>query len=210
MSANETAVTDIGAAAVEDLPPPHRCPWWMQYVLVSPLRRLLEPPQRLLGPYVEPGMTVLDPGCGFGFASLPLARLVGPAGRVLSVDIEPRAVTRLQRRARKAGLAERIEARSCQPRDLGLDAYAGQVDLVTVIHTLHEFEDLPGFLAQVARLLKPTGRMLVVEPPGHVKPEQFAVELELCRSAGFRELEAPALGGGRMAALFAPPRDESR
>ena len=107
--------------------------------------------------------------------------------------------------ARKAGLAERIEARVCETHDLGLGAYEGEVDLVTVIHTLHEFEDLPGFLAQVATLLKPTGRMLVVEPRGHVKPEHFAAELHCCRLAGFRELDPPALGRGRLGALLAPP-----
>lgn len=187
------------------MPAPHRCPWWVQYMLISPLRRLLEPPAKLVGPQVEPGMTVLDPGCGFGFISLPLARMVGPEGRVLSVDVEPRAVERLKRRARKAGLADRIDARKCDARDLGLDDLAGQVDLVTVVHTLHEFEDLPGFLAQVATLLKPTGRLLVVEPRGHVTAELFATEMEVCQRAGFRALDPPALGSRRFAALLAPP-----
>jgi len=163
----------------------------------------MEPPNRFAAPFVEPGMTVLDPGCGFGYLSLPLARLVGPGGRVLSVDIEPRAVARLRRRARRAGLAERIDARACKSRDLGLDEFRGEVDLVFVIHTLHEFEDLPGFLGQVARLLKPGGRMLVVEPRGHVRPAHFDAEMEVCRLAGFSQLERPEFGGRNMAALLA-------
>jgi ubiquinone/menaquinone biosynthesis C-methylase UbiE len=191
---------------VEGLPEPHRCPWWVQYLLISPLRRLMEPPKKLVGSLVEPGMTVVDPGCGFGFLSLPLARMVGPGGRVASVDVEPRAVARLQKRARKAGLAQRIDSRSCEPHDLGLADYAGAVDLVTVIHTLHEFEDLPGFLGQVAALLKPTGRMLVVEPRGHIRPEHFAAELRCCRRAGFWELDPPDLGRKRLVALLAAPR----
>lgn len=134
-----------------------------------------------------------------------MARMVGPAGKVLCVDIEPRAITRLLRRAREAGVAERIEARVCEPRDLGLADREGTVDLVTVIHTLHEFDDLPGFLAQVAALLKPTGRMLVVEPPGHVKPEHFGAEIQFCRLAGFREMDLPALGRKRQACLLSPP-----
>jgi SAM-dependent methyltransferase len=207
MSVDNNAIANP-ALTEEQLPKPHRCPYWVQYMLISPLRRLTEPPNRLVGPYVEPGMTVLEPGCGFGYISLPLARLVGPEGRVISVDVEPRAVARLQRRARKAGLAERIEARACEPRDLGLTEFQGQVDLVTVIHTLHEFEDLPGFLAQVAALLKPDGRLLVVEPGGHVTPEKFAAELATCRQAGFFELDRPDVGGKRRAALLArTPRE---
>ena len=103
---------------VEGLPKPHTCPWLMQYFFVSPLRRLLEPPGKLVGPFVRPGMTVVEPGCGFGFVSLELARLVGEEGKVISVDLEPRAVERLEERARKAGLAGRMELRSCEPRDL--------------------------------------------------------------------------------------------
>jgi hypothetical protein len=75
---------------------------------------------------------------------------------------------------------------------------------VTVIHTLHEFEDLPGFLAQVAKVLEPEERMLVVEPSGHVKPKHFAAVLECCRLAGFRELDPPALGRKRVVALLEP------
>jgi len=190
---------------VEGLPKPHTCPWLMQYLFVSPLRRLLEPPGMLVGPFVRPGMTVVEPGCGFGFVSLELARLVGGQGRVISVDLEPRAIARLEERAKKAGLAERMELRSCGPTDLGLADYKGRVDLVAVIHTLHEFEDLPGFLSQAAALLRPLGRLLVVEPKGHVKPWNFRAELEACKLAGFSVLGTPEMGKRRMAALLAPP-----
>jgi hypothetical protein len=57
----------------------HRvCPWWLGYVLASPLRGLLENPNQIVEPYVREGMTVLEPGPGMGFFTLPLARLVGP------------------------------------------------------------------------------------------------------------------------------------
>jgi 2-polyprenyl-3-methyl-5-hydroxy-6-metoxy-1,4-benzoquinol methylase len=201
----DDSVLEAPKMSDDKLPPQHRCPIWVQYLLASPLRKLMEPPRKLLGPFVEPGMTVLEPGCGFGYFSLPLARMVGPEGRVLSVDVEPRAVAKLERRARKAGLADRIVARSCQARDLGLADLAGQVDLVTVIHAMHELEDLPGFLAQVATLLKPGGRMLVVEPAGHVSADQFAVQLQRCSEAGFTRLDTPALSRQKRAALLAAP-----
>jgi len=178
----------------------------MQYLFISPLRRLLEPPEKLVGPFVRPGMTVVEPGCGFGFFSLELARSVGEEGKVISVDLEPRAVERLKKRARKAGLAGRMELRSCEPRDLGLADYHDQVDLIAVIHTLHEFEDLPGFLDQAALLLKPSGRMLIIEPKGHVTPASFQAELQCCKQAGFGVVDTPEMGKRRVAALLAPPR----
>jgi 2-polyprenyl-3-methyl-5-hydroxy-6-metoxy-1,4-benzoquinol methylase len=184
---------------------PHRCPLWLQSVLASPLRRLAESPESLLGPYVAPGMTVVEPGCGFGFFSLPLARMVGPSGKVLCVDVEPAAVARLERRAAGAGLGGRIEARACSVTDLGLGDRAGHADLVTVLHMLHEVEDLAGFMRQAMAALHPGGRMLVLEPGGHVRPEQFAAECAACRDAGFRELPLERAPRGRLVALFERP-----
>lgn len=198
-------MSDSTAQSNGSVPRPHRCPWIVQYMLVSPLRKLMEPAEKLLGDSVKVGMTVVEPGCGFGYVSLALARQVGPEGKVISVDVEPRAVARLKKRAARAGLADRIDARACEPRDLKLAEFAGQVDLVTMIHTLHEFEDLPGFLAQVAVLLKPTGRLWIVEPPGHVKPDHFAAEKRACEAAGFRELTTNIAMGKKLVTLFAPP-----
>lgn len=189
-----TTTTTEAAAYMADIPKPHRCPWLMQYLLISPLRRILEPPKKLLAPLVKPGMTVLEPGCGMGFFSLPLAELVGSEGRVLCIDVEPRAVERLARRARRARLDDRIIAQACGPRSLGLDEHQGQVDLVVVIHTMHELEDLPGFLDQVHALLAPGGRMLVVEPRGHVQPAQFEAMLACCEDHGLRVIDKPDKG----------------
>ena len=51
------------------------CPWWLGYLLASPVRRwMAENPESLLAPYVREGMTVLEPGPGMGFFTLPLAR----------------------------------------------------------------------------------------------------------------------------------------
>jgi len=190
---------------MEKLPEPHKCPWLMQYLLASPLRRLSEPPKMLVGPFVRPGWTVVEPGCGFGYVSLELARLVGEEGKIISVDVDPRAVKRLQARARKAGLDGRMVIRSCGSRDLGLNDYGGRVDLIAVIHALHELDDLPGFLTQAAALLKSSGRLLVVEPGAHVKPESFEAELACCQQAGFEVIETPEMGRRRMAALLGPP-----
>lgn len=190
---------------VQGLPEPHKCPWLMQYLLASPIRKLLEPPRRLVGPFVKPGMTVAEPGCGFGLISLELARLVGKKGKVISVDLEPRAAERLKKRAGKAGLAERMDIRACESRDLGIADYEDRIDLIAVVHTLHEFEDLPGFLAQAAALLRSSGHLLVVEPKGHVSLAEFQAEMECCKLAGFEVLETPDISRRSMTALLAPP-----
>jgi SAM-dependent methyltransferase len=83
------------------------CPWWAGYILASPMRKLAQNPARLLEPFVHTGMTVLEPGPGMGFFTLELARLVGPEGRVIAVDVQPHMIASLRRRAERARLIDR-------------------------------------------------------------------------------------------------------
>jgi ubiquinone/menaquinone biosynthesis C-methylase UbiE len=182
----------------------HVCPWWVGYLLVTPLRRLFENPTKILGPHVKPGMTVLEPGCGMGFFSLDLARMVGPNGRVVCADIQEKMIARLLRRARKAGLADRIETSVCTANDLNLDHWLGSVDLATAIHMLHEVPDPQAFLTQVHDLLKPGGRLLILEPKGHVTAEAFETTLALARRSGYTELDPLQVRKDRAALLQKP------
>src|SRR5689334_1280948 len=107
----------------------HRvCPWWLGYFLSSPLRRLMLDPEKVVEPFVRKGMTVLEPGPGMGFFTLELARLVGPSGRVVAVDIQPKMLAGLQRRAAKAGVSSRVEARQASAESLRIADLQGRVD----------------------------------------------------------------------------------
>ena len=167
----------------------HVCPWWLGYFLSCPLRRFVENPEKLLGPYVRQGMVVVEPGCGMGFFSLPLARMVGPSGRVVCVDLQPRMITRLVKRAKKRGLLDRIEAVVCTENDLGLESHRETIDLAAAIHVVHEVPDASRFLTQIHNALKRSARLLILEPKGHVTLQEFNKTLDQARQAGFIELE---------------------
>jgi ubiquinone/menaquinone biosynthesis C-methylase UbiE len=180
------------------------CPWWMGWALASPLRRLFTDPERLLGPLVRPGMTVLEPGGGMGFFSVPLARLVGAAGRVVCVDLQPKMLAGMERRARKAGVADRIESIVGTLDEPRLDARAGTFDVAVAIYMVHEVPDKQAFLGRIAALLEPGGRLLLVEPKGHVTPEAFAATVALAEAAGLRSLPRPDGWRARAALLERP------
>ncbi len=169
----------------------HVCPWWIGYLLASPLRKFVQDPAKILAPHLRPGMTALDAGCAMGFFSLAMAEMVGSGGRVHSVDLQQKMIDSLRRRAEKAGISERIDARICQGTDLGIDDLEGSVDFALAFAVLHEVPDAASFLRQIRRSLKPEGRLLVAEPAGHVGRAAFELTVQSIRDAGFEVLERP-------------------
>jgi SAM-dependent methyltransferase len=179
----------------------HICPWWMGYVLASPLRRLWQNPKKILGPYVRPGMTALDVGPGMGFFSLPLARMVGPDGRVVCVDIQPQMIDSLRRRAKRDRLLERMDLRICDDDSLGLDDLTGRVDLALGFAVAHEMPDVVSFVRQIHAALAPGGRFLLAEPAGRVQPDEFNRTVHEAEEAGFAVIDRPDIKRSRSVVL---------
>jgi SAM-dependent methyltransferase len=181
--------------------PPHVCPWWIGYLLVSPLRRLMHSPGKVVAPYVREGMTVLEPGPGMGFFTLELARRVGASGRVVAVDVQARMLDRLKRRAAKAGLLERLDARLAHPDSMGLGDLAGKVDFALAFAVVHEVPSKSNFFAETFAALKLNACLLFVEPAGHVNPPLFNKELACAAEAGFHLEKRPAISHSHAALL---------
>jgi ubiquinone/menaquinone biosynthesis C-methylase UbiE len=172
------------------------CPWWIGYLLASPMRRWRENPDELLAPLVEPGMTVVDIGCAMGFFSLPAARLVGPEGRVVCVDVQRRMLSSLAGRARRKGFSDVVETRLSTQADLGLGDLEGKADLALAIHVVHETAYPSRWFRQVSQILRPGGRLVVTEPSGHVTEADFDEEMTMAASNGFEIRECPGFSRG--------------
>jgi ubiquinone/menaquinone biosynthesis C-methylase UbiE len=183
----------------------HVCPWWLGYFLLNPLRRWGQDPGKILGPYVAEGMTVVEPGPGMGFFTLELARRVGASGRVVAVDVQPRMLSRLRRRAERAGLAQRIDARLAAADNLGVNDLDGKVDFVLAFAVVHELPDTGRFFSEARRLLASTGKLFLAEPQGHVNEKEFAEELEVARRAGLQVVERPVVARSRTAVFLPAP-----
>jgi ubiquinone/menaquinone biosynthesis C-methylase UbiE len=179
----------------------HVCPWWLGYLLLAPMRRISQRPSRILGPFVRPGMLAVEPGCGMGFFTLDLARMVSPGGRVVAIDLQPRMLAGLRRRVARAGLEGTVEIRQAERDRLGIDDLAGQVDLVVALYVVHELQDPAAFFAEVARALKPEGALLVLEPPLHVSRGAFESSLARAARSGLVVRDRPKIGRNRAALL---------
>jgi ubiquinone/menaquinone biosynthesis C-methylase UbiE len=147
------------------------------------VRRLIHNPDTILEGLVGEGQIVLDIGCGMGYFTIPMARRVGPDGRVIAVDLQPQMLEKVVQRARRAGLAGRIHIHQSQPERIGLE---GRVDFALAFWMVHEVPDQEAFLSQVYHLLKEGGRFLLVEPQAHVSKAAFQATVEAACRAGLR------------------------
>jgi ubiquinone/menaquinone biosynthesis C-methylase UbiE len=116
---------------------------------------------------VQAGEIILDWGCGAGFFLLPAARLVGQAGKIVAVDVQPEMVTAAQEAVAKTGLAN-VDVRAAGEYELpaGLPAF----DWVILAYILHEVHEPRRLLELSQKALKPGGRLLIVEWPQEIGP----------------------------------------
>ena len=177
----------------------HVCPWWLAWTFDNPLRKLFQDPERIVGSIVRDGMTVADIGCGMGYFSVAMAKMVGPGGRVLSVDLQKKMLQYLEKRAVNAGVQDRITTTLGEPNDIKITD--SNVDFVLAFWMVHEVMDIPRFFGQVATVLKPGGKMLYAEPRMHVTQKRFEEILGYAKAAGFAVNDGPKVGMSRSVIL---------
>ncbi|MGO8990358.1 MAG: class I SAM-dependent methyltransferase [bacterium] len=166
------------------------CPWWLCFTFDNPLRKLLHNPEAILGPYIKPGNNAIDVGAGMGYFSIPMARLVGPAGHVTAVDIQTKMLSALARRAQRQGVSERITTHLASPGSLD---HHSKADFILAFWMVHEVPDQSSFLTEIHNLLKPDGLFLLVEPIVHVLKKSFFQTLKTAEDVGFFVKENPKI-----------------
>jgi ubiquinone/menaquinone biosynthesis C-methylase UbiE len=133
---------------------------------------------------LPPDAVVADLGCGPGYLTRPLARAV-PEGIVYAVDVEPRQLYRLQEYLRQD------EIHNVVPTLASLsDPYLppGRIDLILVVDTYHHFEDRERYLQTLARALKPSGRLAIVDYHKRELPVGPPVDHKMARDDVLREV----------------------
>ena len=174
------------------------CYWRHAYLFDNVIRRLVHNPLAMYGPYVQPGMTAMDVGCGMGFNAIGLARLVGDTGTVIAADVQPEMLQVLRRRAGKAGVAARIRTHQCRPDAIGVhDA----VDFVVAFWMVHEVAHPRAFLKEIRRQLKSGGYLFIAEPRVHVSADAFHKMIAVAEEVGLTLKDRPSVRFSRTAVL---------
>ena len=152
--------------------------------------RLLPARDLLINAGLRPGMSVADVGCGPGFFTLPAAEIVGPTGRVYAVDISEQMLQAVRDKARGAGL-HNIETVLAEESAIPLPDAAAQFAILAFV--LHEAVQPDAFTREVARLLAPAGRLMLLEWKKEEMPVGPPVRDRLTPEESERRLAAAGL-----------------
>jgi ubiquinone/menaquinone biosynthesis C-methylase UbiE len=175
------------------------CPVELAGSLDNKIRRWLQDPQKILAPYVKEGMTSLDIGCGPGFFSIEMAKMVGKTGKVISADLQDGMLKKLGKKIRGTELEDRITLVKSDKDKINISE---RVDFILAFYMVHEVPDKNILFKELRNVLKETGEFLLVEPKlFHVSQKEFELTTRLAENNGFKIYPGPKLAFSRSAIL---------
>jgi ubiquinone/menaquinone biosynthesis C-methylase UbiE len=171
------------------------CPVWLRWLveLDNPFTETNR--ARIIIQHLElqPGMNVVDVGCGPGRLTLPIAEQVGPDGEVTAMDIQPGMLRRVQEKAKSAHLGN-IRFLDAKAGDKKLET--NHYDRALLVTVLGEIPDRERALIEIFKALKPEGVLSVTEVVFDPHFQDRSTVVQLAARVGFRELK---LIGNRLA-----------
>ena len=130
-------------------------PQFLANLIDNPLRRRIQPPSEMpIRHGITPGMAVLEVGPGNGRYTIETARRAGSLGKVVTVDIEPKMIERVQQRAQAEGITN-LEAKVADVYNLPFEG--GMFDAIYMITVISEIPEPERAMREFYRVLSPTG-----------------------------------------------------
>jgi ubiquinone/menaquinone biosynthesis C-methylase UbiE len=130
------------------------------FLLDNFLRRLLFPPKKKVSKFISRGFAVADIGCGPGHFTIPIAQIVGAAGKVYAADSDPKSIQALKTKTEVENLQDIIEARTTSAANLEFVPNQS-VDFAFANGLICCMTDHAGAVAEIKRILKPHGRAYI-------------------------------------------------
>lgn len=174
------------------------CPESHAGLLTINLRSFLQNPHKILSPFVQQGMTILDVGCGPGFFTIPAARLTGNTGKVLAADLQSGMLEKLRNKISCSGDINNIQLIKCSETNVNVQE---KVDFIILFYMLHEVPNKFATIRELKSLLRPDGKILWVEPKIHVTGKEFDNMESIFTELGFRVYSRPKVFFSRSAIL---------
>lgn len=176
------------------------CPVERSGSLDNKWRRWLQNPQKILAPFIKPGIKVLDIGCGPGFFSIEIAKMIGENGKVYCVDLQEGMLELIRNKIASTELDARITLVKSQ-----IDGFETpeKVDFILAFYMVHEVPDKDNLLRQLKNKLNTNGKFLLVEPKlFHVTKKEFELTIQKAINAGFKISSGPKILFSHSAILY--------
>lgn len=158
--------------------------------LESRFRRMLQNPKRILKKYIRQGMTVLDLGCGTGYFTLEMAKLLNGKGKVIAIDVQKGMLEKLEQKLKDSRLKQQIQIFNNQEKNLG---FTEKVDFILAFYSFHEMKYLDHIIQSLKEVIKPETKILISEQKVHVSKELFESIVNRMRNNGFVVCERPKI-----------------
>jgi 2-polyprenyl-3-methyl-5-hydroxy-6-metoxy-1,4-benzoquinol methylase len=167
---------------------PYVCPAKYSGGLDNPLRKFFQDPQKIVGNFIRPGMTVLDLGCGPGYFSVEIAKMVGKSGRVIAADIQMEMLEKIRNKIAGTELEQRIKLHKCQAHTTGVTE---KVDFIFAFYMIHEVPDQENLYKELKSIINPGGMLFISEPKIHVTGKAFKKMVTGLEKYGFELIQKP-------------------
>jgi ubiquinone/menaquinone biosynthesis C-methylase UbiE len=157
------------------------CPLEKAKNLDNLFRRIIQNPKRILRKFVKNGMDVIDVGCGPGFFTIPLSKMVGENGKVVACDLQEGMLNLVKQKIEKGKLKNIILHKTSEDK-IG---YEGKFDFILAFYIAHEVPNQKNFFIELNSMLNDNGVILLAEPKSRVSKDEFDNSLTIASEVGF-------------------------
>jgi ubiquinone/menaquinone biosynthesis C-methylase UbiE len=174
------------------------CPAELAGLFNNFIRKRVQNPQKILEPYIKSGMTVLDFGCGPGFFTIEIAKMLSNSGRIIAVDLQEKMLKIIKQKIEKTNLENIILLHKCKNDIIGINE---KIDFILLFWMFHEVPDQKNTIKELIKLLRDNGKILIVEPKIHVTGKRFQEMAQMIEEMKLKIEKGPKIFFSRSALL---------
>ena len=164
------------------------CPVERAGGLDNSARRLLQNPKKILSEFIREDMHVLDLGCGPGYFTVEIAKMLKGSGKVVAADLQEGMLAIIKNKIKGTELEERVILHRCEDNKIGV---RDKFDFILAFYMVHEVPDQKKFFTELKSIFKPNAKVYIIEPKFHVTKKMFNDIIDSLKESGFKIIDRP-------------------